>query len=305
LPPDTGLHRYYDCLESVIRRTALRLKLLTALESLQRLASLFLIVLLGSLFLQGTKQISSYLPFLYCILALISLVVVFLLGLWRIASRLSTQGVARGFEEKFPWLRDDLTNSVLLYHQINGSSKSDHISGELVTAQLRKTADMVSKIHPKQVVNFRSALPHLKLLIPLFLAFTVVFALEPSFLGRSLAFIFDPLSALPMRETVISVDPVPSIVLRGTPVVIKAKATGYIPDRVSLRFWPDNGEVAHFAMDSEGNGSFSYKIHAAQTSFRYQAFSDRANSALYEARVVDAPNIGKMKLTLIPPGYTR
>jgi hypothetical protein len=305
LSPDTGLHRYYGYLESVIRKIALRLKLLLALESLLRLASLFLIVLLGSLFLHGTQEIFSYLPFVYCLLALISLLVVFLMGLWKIASRRSTLRVARGFEEKFPWLRDDLTNSVLLYHQISGSSANDHISGELVTAQLRKTAAMVSKIHPKQVVNFRSALPHLKLLIPLLFAFTVVFALQPSFPGRSLAFIFDPRSALPMRETVISVDPAPSIVLRETPVVIKARATGYIPDRVSLRFWPDNGEVVHFAMDSEGNGSFSHKIHAAQSSFRYQAFSDRADSLLYEVRVVDAPNIGKMKLTLIPPGYTR
>lgn len=305
MSPGTGLHRYYGRLESVIRKTALRLKLLIALESLLRLASLFLIVLLGSLFVQGTKVMSSYLPFVYCLLALISLTLVFLLGLWRIASRLSTQRVARGFEEKFPWLRDDVTNSVLLYHQINSSSISGHISGELVKAQLRKTADMVSGIHPKQVINYSSTLPHLKLLIPLIFAFAVVFALEPSFPGRSLAFIFDPLSALPVRETVISVEPAPSIVLRGTPVVIKAKATGYIPDRVSLRFWPDNGEVVHFAMDSEGNGSFSYQIDAALTSFRYQAFSDRANSPLYESRVVDAPDIGKMKLTLIPPDYTR
>ena len=304
MSPDTGLHRYYERLESVIRKIALRLKLLIALESLLRLASIFLIVLLGSLFFQETRETSSYLPFIYCLLALISLVVVFFLGLWKIAARLSTPRVARGFEERFPWLRDDVTNAVLLYHQINRSAGSDHISGELVKAQLHKTADMVSKIHPKQVVSFRSTLPHLKLLIPLLLAFTVVFALEPSFPGRSLAFIFDPRSALPMRETVITVDPVPPIVLRGTPVVIKAKATGYVPDRVSLRYWPDNGEVAHFAMDSEGNGSFNYRIDTAQTSFRYQAFSDRANSALYEARVVDAPNIGKMKLTLIPPGYT-
>ena len=149
MSPDTGLHRYYGYLESVIRRIALRLKLLIALEYLLRLASLFLIVLLGSLFLQGTKEISSYLPFVYCLLTLISLAVVFLLGLWKIASGLSTQRVARGFEEKLPWLRDDLTNSVLLYHQINSSSVNDHISGELVTAQLRKTADRVSKIHPK------------------------------------------------------------------------------------------------------------------------------------------------------------
>jgi hypothetical protein len=305
LVPDLGLHRYYGRLESVLRGIALRFKLLIALEFLLRLASLFMIVLLGSLFLQGSKDALSYLAFVYCLLALISLGLVFLLGLWKTTSRLSMQRVARGIEDKFPQLKDDLTNAVLLYHQINRSSGSDQISDELVTAQLQKTADAVLKIHPKQVVNFRSALPHLKLLLPLFFAFTVVFALDPSFLGRSLAFIFDPFSALPMRETIISVEPAPSIVLRGTPVMIKAKASGYIPDRLSLRLWPENGEVIRLDMDAEGIGSFSHKIPAAQTSFQYQAFSSRANSPVYQARVVDPPDIGKMKLTLIPPGYTR
>jgi hypothetical protein len=299
------LDSYYLRLKRVLKGIALRVKLFIALEFLLRLTSVFLIILLGTLFVQEATEIFPYLPFVYYLLASISLVLVFLLGLWRIASGLSMHRVARGLEEKFPRLKDDVTNSLLLFHQINRPSESDQISEGLVTAHLRKTTDGVSEIHPKQVVNFRRALSHLRLLLPLFFAFTVVLGLDPQFPNRSLAFIFNPFSALPARETFISVEPAPSIVLRGTPVMVKAKATGYVPDRLSLRLWPEKGDVIRLDMESEGNGSFTRLIASAQTSFQYQAFSSRANSPVYGVRVVDAPDIGKMKLTLIPPAYTR
>lgn len=302
--PSTGLDRYYDRLERTLKGIALRLKLLIALEFLLRLASVFLIILLGSLFLQKAMKVFHYLPFVYYLLALMSLVVVFLLGLWSTASRLPMQRVARGLEEKFPRLKDDVTNSLLLFYQINRPSESYEISEGLVTAHLRKTADEVSEIHPEKVVSFRRALPLVRLLLPLFFAFTVVLALDPQFLNRSLAFIFNPFSALPERETFISVGPAPSTVLQGTPVVIKAKATGYIPDRLSLRLWPEKDDMIRLDMENQGSGSFIHRIASAQSSFRYQAFSGRANSRVYDVRVVDAPDIGKMKLTLIPPAYT-
>jgi len=120
-----------------------------------------------------------------------------------------------------------------------------------------------------------------------------------------MAFIFNPFSSLPVQETFILVEPAPSIVLRGTPVVIKAKASGRIPDRLSLKVWQETGDMIHLEMMPEGNDGFSHRISSVQNSFRYQVLSSRANSPGYFVRVVDAPDIGKIKLTLIPPDYTR
>jgi hypothetical protein len=133
----------------------------------------------------------------------------------------------------------------------------------------------------------------------------VVFALAPQFLNRSLASIFDPFSLLPDRETFIFLEPPPGIVLRGTPVVINARATGYVPDRLALRLWPEKGNPIDFDMEAQGNGRFKHLIASAQTSFRYQASSGRFHSSIYDLKVVDPPDIGKIKLTLIPPEYTR
>ena len=307
--PNPGLHRYYGRLEGVLKGTALRLKLLITLEFLLQLASVFLLILLGSLFDQATKEVFPYLPFAYYLLALTCLLLMILLGLWRTAPRLSIQRVARGLEEKFPHLRDDVTNSLLLFHQINGrteaTSGSEKTSEQLITAHVRKTADEVSRVDPRQVVNFRKALRHFRLLLPLLVALTGVLALDPQLLNRSLASILHPFSTLPARETFISVEPTPSVVLRGASLVFKAKATGYIPDRLALTLWPESGEAIRLDMELEGNGNFAHQFVSAQASVRYQVSSGRAQSPTYSVRVVDAPEIGKMRLTLIPPDYTR
>jgi hypothetical protein len=169
---------------------------------------------------------------------------------------------------------------------------------------LRKTADEISKIDPKQVISFRRVLPQARLLLPLLFAFMVLLALSPQFLNRSLTSIFDPFSVLPDRETFIFVEPPPSIVLRGSPVVINARTTGYVPDRLVLKFWQDKGDPINFDMVPQGNGRFNHRIASAQTSSRYQVFSGRFHSPVYDLRIADPPDIGKIKLTVIPPEYT-
>ncbi|UCG08646.1 MAG: hypothetical protein JSV83_08355, partial [Desulfobacterales bacterium] len=203
--PSTGLQLYYGRLERVLKGIALRLKLLIALEHLLRLASVFFIFILGSLFFQEVGEVFAYLPFVYYLLALSSMVAVLVLAVWRMASRLPMQHVARALEQKLPRLKDDVTNSLFLFDQINNPARADPTSASLVAAHLRKTADEISKIDPKQVVTFRRALPQVRLLLALLIAFMMVFALAPQFLNRSLASIFDPFSVLPDRETFIFV----------------------------------------------------------------------------------------------------
>jgi flagellin-specific chaperone FliS len=304
LVPSAGKDRYYGQLERAVKAIALRVKLLSALESLLRLADLFLIVLLGGLFLPRATEVFPYLPFVYYLLTLLLLIWVFLVGVWRTASRLSAQRVARGLEETFPGLRDDVTNSLLLFREFRGAPGSDEISEGLITAHLQKTADEVSKIRPHHVASFKRVWPQVKLFLPLFLTFALVIALDPPFLNRSLASLLHPFSVLPERETFLSVKPAEAVVLRGTPVVIRAEATGYIPDRLQLRLWSEKGKVNSLEMKSEEKGRFSHLIPSAQGSFRYQVWSGKTHSPVYDVRVVDAPDIGEIKLTLLPPGYT-
>ncbi len=180
--------------------------------------------------------------------------------------------VARRVEETFPQLRDDVTNSLLLFDQVQKDSGPGQISERLIFAQIRKTVGEVSSIQPGQVVSFRGALRHLRIFLPLLIGVLHCACPGPSASGSISGPDPSPFfkSALYGRPS-LSLDPKGSIVLRGTPVVIRAQATGYLPDRLALNIWPEGGEPRHVPMEPEGEGRFSYRIASAQSSFRYQA----------------------------------
>jgi len=298
------LHHDYDRLVGFLGDLSLRFQILAVLNFLHLLASGFILFFLGCLSVFEVGKVFPYFPFFYSLLAMASLAFLFFLGLWRIASRPSMERVARGLEEKFPNLRDDVTNSLLLFDQVKVGSYPGSISEGLISAQLRKTADEIHSIQPKQVVSLRTTLRNLRLLLPLVFAFSLVLFITPHFLNRSLALIIHPFSSLPSRETDISVEPRGSIVLRGTQVSIKAKATGYVPEKLTLAIWPEGKDEMDLPMESEGEGKFLYRVPSAQGPFRYQARSGRTTSPVYEIRVVDPPEVEEMRLTLIPPDYT-
>ena len=177
-------------------------------------------------------------------------------------------------------------------------------SERLIFAQIRKTTSEVSSIKSAQVVSFRGALQHLRIFLPLLIAFSLVLTLDPQFLSRSLAMILHPFSNLPVRETFLSLDPKGATVLRGAPVVIRAQAAGHLPDKLTLTLWPEGSDSRRLPMESEGEGQFSYRIASVQGSFGYPASHGSALSPVYSLQAVDPPEIGKIRLTLIPPEYT-
>ena len=303
--PQESLHHDYGRLIGFLKGISFRLQLVTALEFLLLLASNVILILLGSFFALYFQKTLPYFSFFYYLLSILSLLFLFMLGLRRVVFKPSMGRVARGLEEKFPHLRDDVTNSLLLINQIERGSDSGQISKGLLKAHLRKTAEKVGGISPKHVVSLKHVLKHLRLLIPLFIAFLTVLVLDPHFLNRSLAYIFHPFSTLPTKETLISVEPHGSTILRGTALVIKAKATGFLPNRLSLIVWPEDSETMRLDMESEGEGHFIYRMAAVQSSFRYQASSGDSSSPIYPIRVVEPPEVGRVRLTLIPPNYTR
>lgn len=300
-----SLNRDYGLLLSFLKSVSLRLRFSIALEILLLLSCGFILILLGTLFTLKLRETFPYLPFLYGLIALVFLCSLILLGLWRIAFRRSLERVARGLEGKFPHLTDDVTNSLLLFDQMKRGKGTEHLSEGLIAAQIRRTANQVCAIKPWQVVNLKKTLRHLKLLVPLLFAFTVALVLDPHFLGRSVALILHPFSALPVNQVSFSVEPKGATLLRGSPVMIKAEATGKAPEKLFLAVWPESREAMHMNMQPVGKGRFMVRMDSVQFSFQYQAYHGPAVSPVYNIHVIDPPDIGKLKLTLIPPDYSR
>ena len=202
-----SLNRDYGLLLGFLKSVSLRLRFSIALEILLLFSCGFILILLGTLFTLKLRETFPYLPFLYGLMAIVFLCSLIFLGLWRMAFRPSLERVARGLEEKFPHLSDDVTNSLLLFDQMRRGKGTEHLSEGLIAAQIRRTANQVCTIKPWQVVNVKKVFRHLRLLMPLILAFTIILLLDPHFLGRSLALILHPFSTLPMNETSLSVEP--------------------------------------------------------------------------------------------------
>ena len=148
--PEKNLHREYSRLAGFLRSISLRLQLLVALQFLLLLPSLVFLILLGSLFALEIKGVFPYLPIFYSAIAALSLGFLFFLGVWRILSRPSVTRVARGLEEKFPELKDDVTNSLLLFDELSKGRGSNPVSKGLMTAHLKKTVEEISSIRPHQ-----------------------------------------------------------------------------------------------------------------------------------------------------------
>ncbi len=148
----------YGRLAGFLRGISHRFQLLAALEFLLLLPSGFLLVLLGSSFILDFKKMLPFLPFIYALVSIVFLFFLVLLAIWRIASRPSMGRIARAVEEMFPSLRDDVTNSLLLFGQVEKNPRSGQISEGLILAQIRKTAGEVSTIKPWQVVTLKGAL---------------------------------------------------------------------------------------------------------------------------------------------------
>ena len=300
---DLGLQDY-DRLSRFLRAVALRLQARAALDFVLLFSTAFLVALLGGILPLLLGKAFWFASFVYSLAALGSLAFLLFLGLRRLFPRPPPGRVARDLEERFPQLRDDLTNSLLLFPELQGAAAPDRTSAGLIAAQIRKTAEQALSLPASELVRFGELRRRFRLLVPLLLGFFAVLFLEPPFLTRSLALLIHPLSALPGRETRITLEPEGSVVLRGTPVAFQARAEGTVPERLYLALWPEEGAVKALPMAREGDGRFAYRIPGAEASFRYQAYDGRTTSRAYSLRVVDPPEILRVRLTLTPPAYS-
>ena len=129
MSPQEGLYSHHGRLIRFLKGIALRLQLLTALEFLLLLASYVILMLIGTLFVQELREAVPYLPFVFIIAGLSLFFLLMLLGFYRILSHPSMGQLAREVEQKFPQLKDDVTNALLLSQEIEKPFNSGRSPG--------------------------------------------------------------------------------------------------------------------------------------------------------------------------------
>ncbi len=302
---DENFHRDYGLLEGFLRSISNRFRIHAIIESLILLSSGIILILLGSLFTFELKEKLHYLPIFYSISSLVFIFLLFLFMFFRIFSRQSLLNVAKELEKRFSNLRDDITNSFLLFNEAKEAEARGKISDVLVKAQIKKTVEEISSIKKSDVVSLKSAFRHMRLLIPLSFAFMVILIFDPNFLNRSLALITNPFSTIPIKKAFISIEPEKLTILRGSPLLIKAKVEGKREEKLLLSIYPEGQKGIHIPMESEGEGRFKFEIASAQVSFSFQIHGENGSSPMGNITVIDPPEVSHVKLILNPPDYSR
>ena len=163
--------QHHDRLRRFLRVLALRLQILFALEFLLLFLAAFSLALLGSFFPLALGEAFWYVGFFYSLGALGILAFLFIQGFRKALRRPAPERVAKELEARFPQLRDDVTNSLLLFPQLQAGGGPGPMSPALIAAQIRKTAERISSLRPAEVVRLKRAGRHLRLLAPILLAF--------------------------------------------------------------------------------------------------------------------------------------
>lgn len=109
--------RNYGRLCQLLRAVSIRHQSLALLEFLILLTSAVLLLLLGSIAVPGLAIGLPFVPAAYAFGVVVALAFLLWRGLRVIWPRPIPLSAAHGIEKKFPFLRDDITNSILLFDQ--------------------------------------------------------------------------------------------------------------------------------------------------------------------------------------------
>lgn len=303
MSPGEIIRGEYQKVHGVLRQGSRRLRAFRALEGGLLVAISFLSVTLLGLFLGPANGLSTYLPFIYSVGAFLILSFTLFLFLRGVLLSASERRVASLFEKRFPELKDDLTNSLELYREVRDAAAGP-VSERLVWAQVRRTGEKLAGLDLRRLTDPGRVKLQVRVVALVAVAFVGAYLVNPASISSSLSIMAQPWAYFPEGRTHISLEPRDVFVARGTPVTLRARTTGSLPQEVTLRLWPEGAAPVTVTMGRDGPDRFSYLVAGAVATFGYQAMANSQSTQVYWVRVVDPPDIAELKLTYFPPDYS-
>ncbi len=302
-------HNHYQRIKTFIQRVTLRIRLLTFLERFALLiAGMSLLLLLG-LGIAPLQSFWGYAPLLYTLLGggMVVALVVFTFSPFFL--RYSPDRVALLIEEKYPWLRNNMINSLQLYPLLHSPADDPwRRSKELVRGLITQTAEQLPFLNAAHIGEKRVL--HRSFLLAVMLLGTVglVSLISPLALERSLHLLLHPGDHLPIHEMHMTVTISKQRVLVGEPVQVMVEVTGRKPEQMVIRQWEQGkspeAAVEKSMLSTSDPGKFSYTFSRPQSSFHFQVVAGSTLSETYDIEVISPPAVGNLKMQYFYPAYT-
>ncbi|MBI2371090.1 MAG: DUF4175 family protein [Deltaproteobacteria bacterium] len=300
--PLPGASAYAE-LQRFLRRIIHRLWIVRALEAGLLVLFVALTVVLAGPAASAAATLLPYAPFIYAILGWAALVTLLGLALWRLGRRLPPESVALSIEARHPRLGNNLINSLQLYHELRRGPEGP--SPALIQALLRQTSEQVRSLKPAELVELKGVRTKLWATVPLAFALAGMLVLNPASLASSAGLLLNPWKGLPADRLALSLEPRGAVLPKGRPFTVQAVAHGPAPARVTLRLITLTGAVRSAPMERVGEGRFTFTLPSALASLRYQAAAGAVTSPLYSLEVVELPDVARLRVTYLPPEYSR
>jgi hypothetical protein len=294
------------------RRVARRLRGLAALDGALTLVTVTLAVLLAGTALGPAVTFFRYAPVVFAALGLAALAWGAALALRALLRRVPLVRAARLVETRHPELRSDLTSALELSRVPDADFARYGTSRPLVGALERRAADGVAALDPAEIAPARPLAGRLWLPATLAAVTAAVALLAPALLADSARALVNPLAFVPADTLVLDVSPGDATVLRGSPVTIRVRSVGRVPDRVEVALFPGDAAAhpdrepppqARLAARPTGDGLFVVGPFPAERSLAYRAQADATASRRFRLTVEEAPEVGRIVATYHYPAY--
>ncbi|HEX7126040.1 MAG TPA: DUF4175 family protein [Thermodesulfobacteriota bacterium] len=294
------------------RRVARRLRGVAALDGALTLATVAFAVLLAGTAVKPAVTFFRYAPVVFAAVGLCALAWGAALLLRALLARVPLVRAARLVETRHPELRSDLTSALELARVPDADFARYGTSRPLVDALERRAAQGVAGLDPAAIAPAGPLAGRLWLPAALGAVTAAVAVVSPALLADSARALVNPLAFVPADTLVLDVSPGDATVLRGSPVTIRVRAAGRVPDRVEVALFaadaaarPDREPPpqSRLAARPAGDGLFVVGPFPAERSLGYRAQADGTASRTFRLTVEEAPEVGRIVATYHYPAY--
>ncbi|MEW6684899.1 MAG: DUF4175 family protein [Candidatus Edwardsbacteria bacterium] len=246
--------------------------------------------------------------FLFVSVSLVFFYLLFIIFSYKIPS---DEKLAIKIEKHFPFLKEALITVIQLWpkreSKETGLKPVPTYSAEILSALLLQTYHTTTALDFSKVISRQKLFLHTRLLSGIVILLLAFAALSPKHFYTSLSHYITPSSRTLEQITVLKVSPQDKKILKGDNIVLTLTILGKLvkPEKVFLHLKSKGREWQREKMQSISEKKFSFKYENVQADFTYYLAADKTKTKKYQIKVIERPEITRLRLILHYPHYTK
>ena len=262
----------------------------------------WLIVSFTEYFLYFSVPVRTTLAIFSVLLAgfiMIKLVVIPVIGLFKIGDRITYRQAITIITKYFPNLEDRLLNTLELTELLENEEIKEN---SLLLASINQRIESIRLIPFRRAISFKGNFVYLRYLLILFVIFVAVYLLIPDLYSSSAKrLVHFRQKYTPPADFYFDLDSESLKVVKGSDYLLNVQTKG--------KYSPENAYIVYgenrFLLKKEKTGSFSYMFRNVNNNIPFYFQAGKVESKEYVLKALSKPGIRSFALSVEPPGYTQ